>query len=299
MNRHYHACALTLLFAACGDPLVDPQTVIGLRILGSKLTTTEDPKVAQVAPGESASLNWLVVAEQERDYSAMTLFCTAEPSRFGVPRCGSKFFEQQLTGTAGAPLSFGFELPEELPDGQEWVSLLALCEGGKPRFDKSTQRFSCSDGDQPVTGFYHAVQHAGTNHNPDLSDDTLRFGDDVWPQANTPECDAEGVPRLQRDQVVNVRLSVKGADSEKLDDASYAAASREALTYTHVATTPGLARAFSAIDNEAKSKTFELELSGDEAWSQTKQNRVGTFYLVVSDGRGGSDWLERHYCLRK
>lgn len=300
--KHLHlVCTLALLFAACSDPLVDPQTVIGLRVLGAKLTPDEDPSLAQVAPGQNATLNWLVVSDRERSYRALTLSCKAEPSRYGVPRCGSKFFEQRIETSTDVALSFAFAVPEDFADEQEWLSFLALCEDGEPRWNKSTQRFSCTSEDQPVTSFYRGVWHEDANHNPSLQDDELEFDDDAWLPTDETEasCDTADVAVLPRDAVVKVRLSLAGSDAETLDDPSYAAASKESLTYTHVATTAGLARAFSAIDPDTKAKSFELDLNGEDAWADVQKQQVGTFYLVVSDGRGGSDWLRRHYCLSK
>lgn len=297
MKRTDLACAVTLLSVACGDPLVDPQTVIGLRVLGAQLTSSADPSVAHLSPGEAGTLRWLAVAERERNYRALTLLCEARPSSFGVPQCGPRFLEQQHEGSTTEDLAFDFVLPASFSKDQEWLSFVALCEEGSPRWNKHTQRFSCTSGDQPVTAYYQGT--STPNHNPDASDDTLRFNSKPWPAFANPSCETEGLPRLKRDAVATIRLDVKGKDSEPLNDPSYAAATNEALTYTHVATTAGLSRAFSALDPDAQQRHFELELDGDEAWSDAQEQRLGTFYLVVSDGRGGSDWLSRHYCLHK
>lgn len=298
MKHTYLTCTVTLLSIACGDPLVDPQTVVGLRILGAKLTSNADPSVAQLSPGEAGSLHWLVVAERQRDYRALTLFCEAKPSSFGVPQCGSRFMEREQEGSTTDTLAFDFALPDGFSKDQEWLAFLALCEHGSPRWNKKEQRFSCTSGDQPVTAYYQGSPTSRPNRNPDLSDDTLRFDGKSWPAFEDASCDTEGLPQLERDAVVTLRLDVKGQDSETLDDPSYAAASNESLTYTHVTTTAGLSRAFSAVDPEAKERRFELELDGEETWADAQEQRLGTFYLIVNDGRGGSDWLSRHYCLR-
>ncbi len=125
MKLSHLAPTLTLLVVACGDPLIDPQTVIGLRVLSAKLSTDDDPTIAKVGPGKSATLSWLVVADQEREYTAMTVFCKAEPGSFGVPRCGATFLEQQTEGSTDAPPTFAFELPDDFSAKQEWLSFLA------------------------------------------------------------------------------------------------------------------------------------------------------------------------------
>jgi hypothetical protein len=294
-------CLLVLTAGACGDPLVDPQTVIGLRTLGAKLTADDDATAAEVAPGKSATLSWLVVAEKKRDYHALSLFCKAKAGSFGVPQCGTRFEKIAAEGSTSTPLVVPFTLPSDLRDAQEWLSFLAVCEQGEPRWNENNQRFSCTSDEQPVVSVYNGTPHKEINHNPSLHDDSLRFDGKTWlDTTDVPaSCDDDSTPRVSSDEVVRIELTPQGLDSEQLSDPSYAAANAEPLTYTHVTTTAGLARAFSAIDPDSKHKTIELDFDGSEAWADVQKSRTGMLYLVVSDGRGGSDWLQRSYCLTK
>jgi hypothetical protein len=299
MKHSLRVCVAALSLAACNDPLVDPQTVIGLRILGAKLTAPGEPSVARVSPGETGTLSWLVASDREADYEALALFCKARPGTFGVPHCDGAFHEQEAAGTSTGQLSFPIELPSAFLEDQQWLGFLALCQSGEPRWNNRSQRFSCTSNDEPITAIYQSFWHANENHNPNLTDDRLHFDGKPWAAVDAASCDNPEVPRLSRSDVSRVQFGAKGDDSEALDVDSYAAASREALTYLHVATTAGLSRAFSALDPTEKDRTFELEVRGEDAWADVQKQTLGTFYLVVTDGRGGSDWLERRYCVTR
>jgi hypothetical protein len=88
-----------------------------------------------------------------------------------------------------------------------------------------------------------------------------------------------------------------GEDRQALevDPDSYAAPTRESLTFTHLATAPGLERAFSALTWDSKERGFELEFQPVDV-ELPAEGRSVSVILIVSDERGGSDWEHRTLC---
>lgn len=286
----------TLLFGSmgCGDPLVDPQTVIGLRVLAARASADEEPQRAHIEAGEGARVAWLIAAEKSREFNGLALWCEAEPSALGAPPCHDPFHTAEFTGTSDSPLELPFALPSDLEDDQ-WVHWIGLCESGTPKWRAEAQRFECSKG-EAVSAVYRG-NTSRSNDNPNLQDDELSLDGKLWtapPDGTQPACGAEGVPNVDADETATIRLRAKGRDQEALDSAEYAAATRETITYTHVATWPSLARPYSAL--EADETHFEVTFT-NEAEPPKSPGALVRFALIGRDGRGGTDWLERWFCL--
>jgi hypothetical protein len=316
MTPRIHAASLRLLTAAgvvccsaCDDPLVDPQTVIELRILGARVRAAEEPERAQLDREESATVDWLVVADQPREFSARGVFCRAAPTALGVPRCdGEPFAEFVADGDSGAPVSAGFTLPAVLRRGDEWLGWLGLCEDSVPEFLAAGNGFECGPGDIAKSAFYRstiasdATEASGDlNTNPNTNDDTLWFDDAPWldsdPGLELP-CGQTELPSLRAGRSAQIRFELGGDDRDALHttEDSYAAPPREALVFTHVATHPGLDRAFSAIEDDDTELDFDVDFRLPEQDSFASFGERVRFYLVVRDGRGGVDWLDRAFC---
>lgn len=293
--RHLTTLTFGLCLLGCGDPLVDPQTVVGLRILGARVSVTGDAERAHVEAGEDAEISWLLMAEKRRTFRGLALWCEAEPSSIGTPPCNEPFHEVEFTGDSDNASTFAFTLPDDLKD-DKWVNWIGLCESGDPEWRAEAQRFECSKGD--VISAVYRGNTSGTNQNPDLGDDELTLNGESWtaPDAEVaPECDAEAVPDVDASNGATIRLRSRGGDREELDSDEYAAATREALTYTHVATWPSLERPYSALEGD--SNQFEVDFS-NEGEPPAESGELVRFALVVRDGRGGADWVERWFCLK-
>lgn len=287
--------ALALVVMGCGDPLVDPQTVIGLRLLGARVSATDDPTRAHVEGGEDAELKWLVLADETRTFSGLALWCEAEPSAFGTPPCHDPFHEVEFTSDSDAPLTFSFTLPDDLKD-DKWVHWIGLCESGTPTWRENAQRFECSKGD--VVSAVYRGNTSSSNQNPDLQDDELSLDGKAWPALQVgaePACDGDGIPNVSAEDTATIRLRTKGADREELDSDDYAAATQESITYTHVTTWPSLERPYSALEGD--DTQFEVTFT-NESNPPKSGGELVRFALVGRDGRGGSDWLERWFCLK-
>jgi hypothetical protein len=286
---------IVLGLVGCGDPLVDPQTVVGLRLLGARVSATDEPTRAHVDGGEDAELKWLVLADKTRTFNGLGRWCEAEPSAFGTPPCHDPFHEVEFTADSDSPISLPFTLPNDLKD-DKWVHWIGLCESGTPKWRENAQRFECSKG-EVVSAVYRGNTSA-SNQNPDLQDDELSLNGKAWPAPQVdvePACGADGVPNVTAEDTATIRLRAKGADREELDNDDYAAATQESITYTHVTTWPSLERPYSALEGEATQ--FEVTFT-NESNPPKSGGELVRFALVGRDGRGGSDWLERWFCLK-
>ncbi len=283
----------------CGDPLVDPQTVVGLRVLGARVSAIAEPSRAHLEPGEDATVDWLVLAEKPRGFKGLALWCESQPSSIGSPPCVDPFETLEFEGTSDAPVSLTFALPEERETSREWVHWVGLCETGNPTWNEDTQRFACSRG-AVVSAVYRGNMSA-SNTNPNIQDDDLSLDGEEWVGAQSNEtqsaCGDAHVPDVDVKQSATIHLQGNGADREELEVDEYAAASRESLTYTHVTTWPGLERPYSVVDDNTPDAALELEFL-NEGEKPAASGELVRFALIVRDGRGGTDWLERWFCLK-
>jgi hypothetical protein len=286
---------LALGLVGCGDPLVDPQTVVGLRVLGARVSAVDDPTRAHIQDDEDAQVSWLVLAEKRRDFNGLALWCEAEPSAIGNPPCHEPFHTAEFASTTDAPIVLAFTLPGNLKDGK-WVHWIGLCESGTPEWRATAQRFECSTG-EAVSAVYRG-NTSSSNENPDLQDDELTLDGKAWTAIDSdiePACDSVGVPDLDSQKTATIRLRARGNDREELDSDEYAAATSETITYTHVATWPSLARPYSALEGE--NTQFEVTFT-NEGETPNSSGELVRFALIGRDGRGGTDWLERWFCLK-
>jgi hypothetical protein len=297
--------------SGCEDPLTDPSVIAGPRIVGARVVSAAAPSVAEPAAGQAASIDWLAVSNEPGTFRAHVVWCKAAPTLLGAPRCdGSAFAEQTASGSWGVPISLGFDVPGELAPGSAWLSWLGICSLGEATFDPSASTFACPEG-EPLSGFYRGFIPEGTpNENPSLADDRLVLDGAPWPALGTaPEqapmpsepgapCAGLGLPVLRAEQLSSVEFELGGDDREALENApdTYAAHPRESLVYTHLASLPGLDRAFSAIDYDAQRLGFDV--SYEFAEEPPGQGGITlAFILLVRDERGGVDWLQRQACL--
>lgn len=294
---------------ACEDPLTDPALIAGPRIVGARVGADLDPTLAEPAAGQAATLDWLVLSDQPGVFTARVAWCIGAPTVLGAPRCSwEPFTEQSATGRFGEPLRFGFGVPAELEPGEAWLAWIGICSSGEARFDPAASVFVCGEG-EPLSGFYRGfVPKGAPNRNPSLADDSLLLDGAVWPapDAVSPAplplelgaaCLGLGLPELRAEQPSSVLFELGGDDREALENVpgTYAAHPRESLVYTHLATRPGLDRAFSAIDYDATELAFEVPFEADAPASP--DGTLLRFFLFVRDERGGVDWLMRQACL--
>lgn len=296
------ACASLV---ACGDPLVEVQTVRELRIVAARVEANEAPERSGLRAGEGGRLSWLVLSNEAESFHAAVVICAAQATSRGLPECRSQpFFEAETEGSSSEALSFEFGLPRALADDSEWLATVALCREGRAEVVDGAGR--CDGGGKVVEAFYRDVVDAQeANLNPELDDDELRIAGETWTATAAADvgeaCDeAESLPTIRRGRDTQISFELGGDDRQRLPPQQDASAStRESLLFAHYFTQPGLERPFSVIEADNGDAEFALQLRVDDDVPLSADGVVAEFTLVMRDERGGADWLRRQVCLRR
>lgn len=293
----------------CEDPLTDPAIVVGPRVLGARVQALGDARVAEADAGERVRVDWLAVSNRPEPLSATLAGCVAVPALLGAPRCaGAALDELRVSGQFGDPVTFELSIPGQLLPGDAWLAWFGHCDAGEADFDAAESVFRCPDGAEPLSAFYRGfVPDAAPNRNPSLSDDVLLLNGAPWLGEQNPpppgsSCLGTSMPRVEAGAPSLIELRLRGDDREPLGEArrGYASRAWEALVYTHVSSSTGLERAFSAIDVEGSDPAEQGFTLGAELGLELTPGPEGeslVFYLVARDERGGVDWLRRDACL--
>lgn len=286
---------------ACEDPLLEVQTINGLRVVGTRVQNDTDPSDARLVAGSPTTLEWLVVSDRAEAYSAAMRLCSVADTNYGVPSCESApFFEDTGRFDAGVPARFSFT-PPELPRGSRWMSALVACAEGRARFATDASG-RCSGGTTPREATFTGVI-GEANSNPTLADDTLEFEGAPWQEADLLDtgasCRGAGLPTVRAGRVSEIAFELGGDDRESLpasETEQYGAEATESLLYSHFLSEPGLERPFSGISADSDDTAFEIELAPPTDPMPPTNGVATDFYLIVRDGRGGSDWVRRQVC---
>jgi hypothetical protein len=298
----YLLASLSLCSFACDDPLVDPQTVVDLRVLAGQISASDDSSRASLRAGEDATVRWLVASDRREDLSALLVSCRVEPTTLGAPVCAkAPFYRQSLDGQSNQELSANFTLPAAFDTGDEWATWLGVCEGQRPQFDRDDSSFDC-DGKPAISAFIRTAASNNDNDNPDLSDDELLLDGQPWSAAalGAPgdPCTDLDVPQVQRGETATIEFELQGDDRENIetDQDIYGSQPRESLVFTHVSTFPGLQRAYSVIAFDSDRPRIDVDFKLDEDSKIPADGRLVTFTLVARDERGGVGWISRQLC---
>lgn len=285
----------------CDDPLVAPEQIVDMRVLGARASTAGDPTRATPRPGEEVEVRWLVAGpagpvEASHAFRA----CLAEPTTSGYARCREAIDDAlQATPSATAPaLSFSVPAAELLlPDDRLGV-LGIVCDGGTPDLAQPFESSTCGNGSPKTTLVSFEVEiltePEEENHNPDPPVTALRFDGQAW------------APRAGRNPAicppVDGALSVvaDGADHTIEIDASglreATATGLETLEIAHFVNAGDLARHFSAVESAEPEPPAPQSVTWTAPASASSPTAVH-FYAVVRDLRGGAGFAHRSLCV--
>ena len=304
--RFCRISGLMLLLAGCGDPIHPRQVIEKPRVLGARAEVTGDAGRATPAPSESASVRWFVVDPLgEPDVGWSLVACEPLPVATGASRCGDHILASDVSerGTRRLP-----ELQFSLPDDYRASSVLvagAVCFGGTPPSTDELLRdwprvTRCGAGRAQAVTFEVTVDHGGDrNRNPSLGGDPLNLHQATWPPLSSeviePCFDRQeraDLPKVSSQEgAVRISYGPHATDRERLADGQ-----GESLLMASFSNAGELERTFSVIEWET-SPQGSVELEWVPSGKIPPGGKIVTFYFVLRDSRGGSDWTERSLCL--
>jgi hypothetical protein len=301
--------ALVLLLGStgCDDPLLEAQRIENTRVLGARVEVANDATRARPLPGESVAVTWLV-ADPRPDPPLGWDFvaCVGESTLRGVPRCRTApFAAARSEGVeTGAPV-FSFDVPDPAAfEGSDRVVVRgAVCADAPVELAEPIEQTGCN-GDLNLVVLDIRLEGEGTaNRNPSLADQTLSFDGSLWlaPPAElllrqdcTAEEQAPELPVISANEAGHrFRIELSQDDREPL--ATIEGTLPETLQVSHFATIGKLDRPFSVIDPETPEPI--VEVSWEAPGPGLSSGRIGRFYFVLRDLRGGTDWVVRTACI--
>ncbi|MBX3271488.1 MAG: hypothetical protein KF729_14580 [Sandaracinaceae bacterium] len=314
MKRKLVLSLLLLGLPACGDMLPNGATLERPRVLGARLEVEGDPGRAWPAPGETATLRWLVAApEPAPAWTGAITACIARPNQTGLPSCAGEPFATAVTGAPSLEPVLSFALPAaEAFEGTTGELLVAgiLCAGGAlgpdgcsaDALDRETVILSLSTdrGAQPA------------NRHPRLDDEEAFYDERPWapPPSELPRAgcasaaDVDAFPRVpwrDEDDAPTLRITTSPDDREAYLELVFGemptlVESREELTMTHVVGAGRLARARTVILDDAR-RDAEIRWVHPPVEDVPADGLTVELLVVARDGRGGTDWTRRALCL--
>lgn len=281
---------------ACSDPLVEPEEIVDLRVLGATAEVTTDPPRATPRPGETVRVRVLVAGPDGPAAASFGIIaCRAANTTTGLPICREELARTSVTAPTVDVPSIELALPSDF--GAERVSFVGVaCAGGSPRLSTAAAELGCSAEAMRAAPFFFdvavATEAAQDNANPSVSADALTIGGATWEETTGDPCDA--APDEGRDIAAGSRSAIHmdvGGAAEPLGGSG-----REILTIAHYVTDGDLERHFSVVEDGDEP---EVEVSWKAPRSAPAGGAPAHFYAVIRDGRGGASWVHRAACVRE
>jgi hypothetical protein len=288
--------ALGLLLGLCGasgcdKPITPPELIDKTRVLGAKVEVAGDATRAAPLPGEDVLVHWLVVAPDPNAAFAYELSaCVAADSSSDLPKCaGDAIGTAQSSTPATAPPSIEFTAPADATGDERLAVLGAMCPAGQGLDATGT---TCTDGSSvlPVSLDFSMDDGSHPNSNPALTDVSLDGTSLAAETSGSTDCTALPSFKLGKRRL-SVELDPNSRDP--LVPVNEGDPTRESLLLSYFVTYGELDHAFTAIDSGSTAT------GGSVIWTIPSRNEplLVRLFVVVRDGRGGSDFAERRVCV--
>jgi hypothetical protein len=303
--------AALLTTAGCSNDLPLVSQLERTRVVGARVVTA-DPGRADVHPGESASVEWIVLgpaapATLDWTFTQCTSLagnCVDAPTPVG-------------TGS-GAPVLVPFTTPaaDALTGGHVPLMAGVVCADGTLSFDAQTQLPTCTGAAASGTAASYvipfALEGATPNQQPNFGNDRIDLAGVEW---TTPISGDSGAPCDGSNGAPVVTARAEGADEDKAklelrfttdgdDRETYTPPMKDApqleeLQFSLFATAGKFDSSYAAIyaddtrpDADTTAKWLPPLASDVPSGGLTVQ-----FHFVVRDGRGGLDLTHRSLCV--
>jgi hypothetical protein len=294
---------LLLLVTGCDDPLSEAQRIESTRVLGARVESAGEPARAWPAPGEAASVSWLVADPRPAPPLGWAFsVCIGAPTIRGVPECEAPpFAEFRSLGIAPEVPAFSFTAPAEIATDR-LIAQGVICADAEPVLAQPLEASSCA-GDRTLALIEIGINRDGeSNLNPTIRDEPVALDGAAWPEA-TPAtlalsaCSpADAAPELPvvkadgRDHEVAIELSPD--DREPIERVE--GADQEDLFVSHFSSAGRFEWPISVIDPGAE---LSVRVPFRAPGSIEGSGLAARVWLVVRDLRGGVDWTLRTVCF--
>jgi hypothetical protein len=297
-----------LVFAGCGPEMSPPSLINDTRVVGARVEVEGAPERASPAPGETATVTWLVTAPAETPPLGWTFaLCLPDaPGKLGCAAAPLGVWQ----GTSNPP-RVTLAIPDEAAlAGTSRLTLYGrICAGAAPTFDAGSGLPGCEGGAPGTTAALSIALQAtsgddpNANHNP-VGDRGFTLDGAAWPPTTAGDQDpcADG-PRLAAGSGDHaIATLAQGSERERYTqmrgDPPVPTPARESLQLSHFTTAGKLKVAYTFV--EAADAAAETAVG--ITWTAPPADAIGadtpvTFTFVTRDSRGGAAWTTRTACL--
>lgn len=295
------ACALPLA-AGCDDPLKEVERVESVRVLGARVEVQGDTGRAAPAPGERASVRWLVVAPAEPIALGWSMgVCVARENNLGLSSCAEPPFAELEQAEPSVELpTIDFEVPESVdPELTPRLALLGvICPEGSPEGAFDEARCTGDDPGTAVSLELDLARDGDVNTNPDFAEPALALDGEEWPESLTASepCVGEGMIEIAAGSPEHlVRIDVREDARDPRPQVIEGDPLREELRISHFSTDGGFTRAFTALAADDPATSAEVPWGAPRVAPEGGQ--LVRFWFVLRDLRGGSSFVSRALCV--
>lgn len=285
-------CAL-FASTACDEPLSAVEAIDKTRVVGAKVEVAGDPARAAPLPGDDVVVRFVVVSPDPAPTLAYELAaCVAADSASDLATCAGEPLATaaSLVPAPEAP-SIAFVAPEALTGDERLAVLGAICASGVGLPGEGAG--SCEDGSAPLLTTLDFSMDDGShpNTNPTLTRVTFDSDELAADTALTTDC-AE-LPGFVGGIKHRLTVELDPSSRDPLKRENEVDPTRESLLVSYFVTRGDLDHAISALGaNDSSNSTGAIWSAPD-----VPEPALARFVVVVRDGRGGSDFVERRICI--
>jgi hypothetical protein len=291
--RNQLGFALGLWLLGCDDPLKTVELIEEPRLLGARTEVMADAGRAAPAPGETATVTFLLASPAVAQTQGFALAaCPAVARRGARSECAAEPFAQIVSADGQSDtVSLSFEVPANLDPAGRVAVLGIVCPFGSPRDDG--QRCDGVEPGNPLTFELELSRENDVNQNPTLEPASLTFDGQEWPDLPAVEgdCAGQGYVEVEAGSSHAFEVALSENDRDPVPHPQALDPVRESLQLSHFTTGGDLSRAFESIAWDSG------ELLRRTTWKAPKNAGLIRFWLILRDLRGGGDFVERSVCV--
>ena len=304
------AVAAMLLAAGCSNDLPVASSLERTRVLGARVEVAADPGRAEVAPGETASVTWIVAGPS----APATLDWAFALCTTGGADCADT--PQVIGAGSGTPVTVGFTTPDAAALGTNLLPLMlgVVCADGTVGVDPNSPLPTCTGpgaSGTPVRFTVPVVPDGATpNRHPVFGNDVIELAGAAWDPATAAAapgdaCDAtSGLPVAAATAAgsaatkLEIRIVSDGDDRETFTPAGKPE-QLEDLQFSNFTTAGKFESSYAAIFATDTRPDADVTVKWEPPAGATVAGtgEVVVFHFVVRDLRGGLDVTSRALCL--